>query len=48
MAAKRDVITYSVADIAGGGAVRIATRDSAALNAVHMFLAFQRHEHHAN
>ena len=48
MAAKRDAVSYSVTDIPGGGAVRIETRDTAALRAVHAFLAFQRREHHAN
>ena len=47
MRARRDVITYTVDTLPGGGAIRIATRDPAARQAIHEFLAAQRHEHHA-
>jgi len=46
MAAKRDVISYSVHALPGGAELRITTRDAQALRAVHAFLAFQRAEHH--
>lgn len=45
MAAKRGVIRYEFRPLAGGGEVRITTRDRAAVAAVHEFLAFQRREH---
>ena len=47
MAARRAVITYTVESLPRGGAVRITTRDSAAIAAIHEFLAFQRQDHHA-
>lgn len=47
MAAKRDAITYRVAPLPRGGEVLITSRDPDAVAAVHEFLAFQRHEHHA-
>lgn len=47
MAARRTAIAYEVADVAGGGAVRIRTTDPAAVAAVHAFLAFQRDDHRA-
>lgn len=47
MAAKRAAITYVADTLPRGGAVRITTRDSAAVAAVHAFLAFQRSAHHA-
>jgi len=46
MAAKREAIRYVFHPLPGGGEVRIVTRDSAAVAAVHRFLAFQRTEHH--
>ena len=46
MAAKRAAIRYVFHPLPGGGEVRIVTRDSAAVAAVHEFLAFQRTEHH--
>lgn len=46
MAAKRDAIRYVFHPLPGGGEVRIVTKDSAAVAAVHRFLAFQRTEHH--
>jgi hypothetical protein len=45
MAARRATIRYTVAELPGGAAVRIATTDPAALAAVHEFLAFQRADH---
>jgi hypothetical protein len=47
MAARRRWLRYTYGDVPRGGAVRIVTRDSSALAAVHEFLAFQRREHHA-
>ncbi len=47
MEARRDRITYTESDLPAGGALRITTTDSAALNAIHQFLAFQRTEHRA-
>ncbi len=48
MAAKRALITYTYHDLPRGGELRMATRDSAALEAIHAFMAFQRGEHHAS
>jgi hypothetical protein len=45
MAERRARITYQAADLPGGGEVRIRTTDSAAIAAVHEFLAFQRSDH---
>ena len=39
------VITYRYEDLAGGGAVRIETKDARALDAVHAFLRYQITEH---
>lgn len=47
MAARRAEITYSATDRPRGGEVRMQTTDSAAVAAVHDFLAFQRRAHHA-
>jgi hypothetical protein len=47
MAAKRDVISYTVADRPAGAEVRLTTRDTAAVRAIHDFLAFQRMDHRA-
>jgi hypothetical protein len=47
MAARRDRIQYTVRDLPRGGEIRIASRDSAAVAAIHAFLAFQRTEHRA-
>jgi hypothetical protein len=47
MAAKRDAIRYSVADHPAGAEVRLTTSDSAAITAIHEFLAFQRMDHRA-
>ena len=48
MAAKRALITYTVDTLPRGAAVRLQTTDSAAVQAVHEFLAFQRQAHHAH
>lgn len=47
MAAKRAAITYTYRPLPRGGEVRIVSRDAEALRAIHEFLAFQRHDHHA-
>jgi hypothetical protein len=47
MAVRHNLITYTESDLPNGGALRIATTDSAAIAAIHQFLAFQRSEHHA-
>jgi len=47
MAAERTTITYEEFDRPRGAEVRITTRDSGAVAAVHEFLEFQRHAHHA-
>jgi hypothetical protein len=47
MRERRDAITYAFAPLPRGGEVRITARDSAALGAVHAFLAYQRREHMA-
>jgi len=47
MAQKKNVIRYVYHPLAGGGEMRIVTRDSAAIAAVHDFLAFQRIDHRA-
>jgi hypothetical protein len=47
MAARRDAISYEVVDRPRGGEVRIGSSDSAAVAAIHAFLAFQRDAHHA-
>ncbi len=48
LAAKRAAIRYVFHPLPGGGEARIVTRDSAAVKAVHQFLAFQRQEHHVH
>jgi hypothetical protein len=47
MTAKRGAIRYSVRPLPRGGEIAITTRDTAAVTAVHEFLAFQRREHRA-
>jgi hypothetical protein len=47
MAAKRDAIIYTVEPLPGGAALRLQTRDTEAIEAIHAFLAFQRADHHA-
>lgn len=46
MARHRDAIRYVAEDIPRGGAVRITSSDSAAVAAIHAFLAFQSTAHH--
>jgi hypothetical protein len=48
MAERRAAITYSVESLPRGGAVRVQTGDSVAVQAIHDFLAFQRQDHHAS
>jgi len=45
MKEKRKLISYRFHPLPGGGEVRITTRDPAALDAIHQYLAFQRGEH---
>jgi hypothetical protein len=47
MRAKRASIRYEPHDLPRGGEVVITTKDSAAVAAIHEFIAFQRGEHHA-
>jgi hypothetical protein len=47
MAARRASIAYAVDILPRGAALRIRTADSTAVRAIHEFLAFQRHDHHA-
>lgn len=47
MAERRSVIRYGYAPLPRGGEVRIETADSAAVSAIHEFLAFQRLDHRA-
>jgi hypothetical protein len=48
MAALRSKITYQVHDLPRGAELHISTSDSAAVTAIHEFMAFQRGEHHAS
>ena len=45
MAVRRTEISYVVESLPRGAAVRLTTRDSSALQAIHAFLAFQRQDH---
>ena len=47
MAVKREKISYAVESLPRGAAVRLRTSDSAAVEAIHRFLAFQRMDHRA-
>ena len=47
MAARRALIRYRTAPITRGAELVITTADSAAIDAIHRFLAFQRREHRA-
>jgi hypothetical protein len=47
MREKRSVISYEPRDLPRGAELVIRTRDSAAITAIHEFMAFQRGEHHA-
>jgi hypothetical protein len=48
MKAKKDLITYSYADLPRGGEVRITTKDPDALAAIKQFMAAQQMDHHAH
>ena len=48
MARLRTKITYAPKELPRGAELRIVTKDTAAIRAVHQFLAFQRDEHHAD
>ena len=43
---RRATISYAPVDRPRGGEVRITSRDSAAIRAIHEFLEFQRQQHH--
>lgn len=45
MTTKKDRITYTYRDLPRGGEVRIRSEDSATVDAIHDFLAFQRRDH---
>lgn len=47
MAARRDLITYQFEPLPGGGQVLLTSSNSAAVSAIHAFLAFQRQDHRA-
>ncbi len=47
MRARRSAIEYAFRPLPGGGEVRITSLDPVAVNAIHQFLAFQRHDHRA-
>lgn len=47
MSRLRGAITYTVKDLPRGAQVRLTTSDSAAVTAIHEFLAFQRTDHRA-
>jgi hypothetical protein len=47
MAGKREAISYVVEPLPRGAALRLRSADSAAVTAIHEFLAFQRADHHA-
>jgi hypothetical protein len=48
MKAKKDLITYTYADLPRGGEVRIATTDAGALAAIKQFMAAQQMDHRAH
>ena len=47
MAARREGISYTEVDRPRGAELRIVSKDSDAIAAIHQFLAFQRMDHHA-
>jgi hypothetical protein len=47
MAARRTTISYEVESLPRGAAVRLTSRDSSAIEAIHEFLAFQLQDHRA-
>lgn len=48
MAERREAIEYEFRELPKGGELRIRTRDSEAVAAIHSFLAFQRGDHRTN
>ena len=48
MSDKRSAITYEPRDLPRGAELRIRTSDPEVVRAIHEFMAFQRHEHHAS
>jgi hypothetical protein len=48
MKAKKDLITYSYADLSRGGEVRITTKDPDALAAIKQFMSAQQMDHRAH
>jgi hypothetical protein len=48
MSALRSKITYTVHDLPRGAELHVSSSDSAAVAAIHEFMAFQRGEHHAS
>ena len=47
MASEREKISYTVESLPRGAALRLRTTDTAAVEAIHEFLAFQRMDHRA-
>lgn len=47
MSARRALIAYSFQPLPGGGEVLVTSTDSAAVTAIHAFMAYQRQDHHA-
>jgi hypothetical protein len=47
MVARRQMIRYTVEVLPRGAAIRLQSTDTAAVRAIHEFLAFQRQDHHA-
>jgi hypothetical protein len=47
LSARREAITYTVEALPRGAALTLRSTDSAAILAIHEFLAFQRTDHHA-
>lgn len=45
MSARKSLISYTADTLPRGGQVRLLTKDSAAIAAIHEFLAFQRSDH---
>jgi hypothetical protein len=48
MADRHGAISYTVESLPRGAAVRVRSSDTAAVRAIHEFLAFQRQDHHAS
>jgi hypothetical protein len=47
MSARRQLIAYNFRSLPGGGEVLVTSLDSAAVSAIHAFMAYQRQDHHA-